>query len=77
MSVVAHSHTNEKIPNPFSHGVGHIGHALLWKQIAKQNLNYGNFKTIMYSSEIILWIFLLRRCPFKKHHFMYVLLGQS
>ncbi len=52
--------------NSFSHGVGHIGHALLWRQIAKQNFNDKNFEKIMYSSEIILWIFLLRRCPFKK-----------
>ncbi len=31
--------------SPFSHGVGHIGHALLWRQIAKQNVNHQNLQS--------------------------------
>jgi hypothetical protein len=31
---------------PFSHGVGYIGHALLGRQIAKQNFNYKNFEKL-------------------------------
>jgi hypothetical protein len=31
----------------------------------------------MYSLEIILWIFLLRQCPFKKCKFMSIFLGKS
>jgi hypothetical protein len=29
--------------NPFSHWVGHIGHALLWRQIATKNMKCKNF----------------------------------
>jgi hypothetical protein len=45
-------------------GVGHMGHALLWRQITNQNFTIKIWQ-IKFSSEIILWIFLLR-CPFKK-----------
>ncbi len=50
---------------PFSHGVGHIGHALLWRQIAKQNFNYENFENLSIPRKLSCEYFFSEGVPLK------------
>ncbi len=51
--------------NPFSHGVGHIGHALLWRQIAIQIFNYENFEKLSIPRKLSCEYFLSEGFPLK------------
>ncbi len=51
--------------NPFSHGVGHIGHALLWRQIAKQNVNHQNFEKLSIPWKLSCEYFFWEGVPLK------------
>jgi hypothetical protein len=52
--------------NPNSHGVGHIGHAPLWRQIAKQNFNYTNFEKLGIPRKLSCKYFFSEGVPLKK-----------
>ncbi len=57
--------------NPFSHGVGHIGHALLWRQIAKQNFNYYNFEKLCIPRKLSCEYFFSEGVPLKNILFLF------
>ncbi len=59
--------------NPNSHGVGHIGHAPLWRQIAKQNFNYKNFEKLSIPRKLSCEYFFSEGVPLKKSIYVYFL----
>jgi hypothetical protein len=64
-TLYAFSDVLRPILNPFSHGVGHIGHALLWRQIAKQNVKYQNFEKLCIPWKLSCEYFFSEGVPLK------------